>query len=276
MRSELPPLAPGCVRRMGPAPPRTPWKSCSALRREKARRQDPSRDCRPSVGALRFRAVLRSTASHATATNAPVRPPTPRPPISPTAPQGTLPAMAPAAAPAPAASSSASTSGFGHQAEQGPSSPDRPPNGHGNGHRADTPAEDLPDRLHQVNPQRPAHQHAEDQHQSGVRHDRDGESGAGRAGDHLLRPRQGEFVLPVLARPAPAPRARQLHVPGQAGKGEKADDPVARVGLPPAQAVPGRGRKCMVGVVEALAQGQDAEQVIVAALVAAAVGPKTP
>src|SRR5260370_33405209 len=35
---------------------------------------------------------------------------------------------------------------------------------------------------------------------------------------------------------------RHLHVPGEAQQGEGADEPVARVDLPPAQAVAGRGR----------------------------------
>ena len=68
----------------------------------------------------------------------------------------------------------------------------------------------------------------------------------------------------------------QRHVPGEADQGERADDVVAHVDLPPAQAVPGRGREGVVGVVPALAQRQDAEHDVVAALVVAPVGPQAP
>src|SRR4051794_23855915 len=69
---------------------------------------------------------------------------------------------------------------------------------------------------------------------------------------------------------------RQLHVPGEAEQGEGADDPVADVDLPPAQAVAGRGREGVVRVVPPLPQRQDAKHDIVAALVVAPVGPEAP
>src|SRR4051794_32523153 len=68
----------------------------------------------------------------------------------------------------------------------------------------------------------------------------------------------------------------QLDVPGEVQPGKHADDPETGVELPPAQAVPGRGREGVVRVVPALPQRQDAEQVVVAALIVAAVGPEAP
>ena len=43
--------------------------------------------------------------------------------------------------------------------------------------------------------------------------------------------------------------ARHLHVPGEVQQGEGTDYQIARIGLPPAQAVAGRGREGVVGVV---------------------------
>jgi hypothetical protein len=66
-----------------------------------------------------------------------------------------------------------------------------------------------------------------------------------------------------------SPRLRllrwQLDVPGQAQQGEGADEPVAHVGLPPTQAMSGRRREGVVGVVEPLPQRQDAKNEVVPA-----------
>src|SRR5262249_39713058 len=71
-------------------------------------------------------------------------------------------------------------------------------------------------------------------------------------------------------------RGRDSHVPGEAHPRQHADDQVAHVELPPAQAVPRRGGERVVVVVPALAEGHDPEEDVVAALVAALEGLRAP
>src|SRR6516165_7299147 len=73
-----------------------------------------------------------------------------------------------------------------------------------------------------------------------------------------------------------SPSCGQPDVPGEAEQGESADDPVARVELPPPQTVAGRGRKSVVIVVPSFPQGQDAEEEIVPTVVVGRVGLATP
>src|SRR5579871_6222584 len=61
-----------------------------------------------------------------------------------------------------------------------------------------------------------------------------------------LRPLRLVIAVPSLSRLRLC--CRQFHIPSEAEEGQRADDPVANVGLPPAQAVPGRGRESVVGV----------------------------
>src|SRR6185437_61126 len=69
---------------------------------------------------------------------------------------------------------------------------------------------------------------------------------------------------------------RQSHVPGETEQGEGADDPVAHVNLPPAQAVAGRAWEGVMGVVPSLPQSEDAEHEVVPALVAVLIGSEAP
>src|SRR5512135_2164236 len=69
---------------------------------------------------------------------------------------------------------------------------------------------------------------------------------------------------------------RELHVPGEPHEFQRPDDPVADVDLPSPEAVAGRGREHVVGVVSPLPQGQDPEHGVVPALVAAPVRPQAP
>ena len=72
------------------------------------------------------------------------------------------------------------------------------------------------------------------------------------------------------------PGNRQLKFPGEAQANEGADDPVADVDLPPAQAVPGRGREGVVVVVPPLPQAENAEQEVVPAAIAGLEGTAPP
>src|SRR5688572_17680022 len=71
-------------------------------------------------------------------------------------------------------------------------------------------------------------------------------------------------------------RRRHLHLPGEPAQFEPADDEVAGVELPPAEAVAGGGRERVVVVVPPLAETDHAEDGVVAALVVAAEGARAP
>src|SRR5713101_8559155 len=66
------------------------------------------------------------------------------------------------------------------------------------------------------------------------------------------------------------------HLPRQIQHCQAPDEPVTHVHLPPTQAVPRRRREGVVVVVPTFAQRQDAEQEIVAAVVAGPEGPVAP
>src|SRR5207244_2408321 len=62
----------------------------------------------------------------------------------------------------------------------------------------------------------------------------------------------------------------------QVKQAQDADDQVARVELPPAEAVPGGSGEGVMVVVPSFAKGEDAEEEAVAAMVVVAIGPRAP
>src|SRR3954469_8019840 len=65
-------------------------------------------------------------------------------------------------------------------------------------------------------------------------------------------------------------------IAGEPGECQGADEEVAQVELPPAEAVSGGGGKRVVVVVPPFAEAKDADERVVAAVVAAVEGPRAP
>src|SRR5688500_19415187 len=70
-----------------------------------------------------------------------------------------------------------------------------------------------------------------------------------------------------LGSPRDSRSRRQLHVPGKSKKFQAADDPVAHVDLPPAQAMASGSWKGVMRVVTTIAQAKDPKQTNVVAMV---------